>query len=178
MNPKKLLILDKDGTLVKPKSSDQFVQHPRDQEMFPEVPSLLRSYYKQDWTIAIASNQGGVAAGYKTLKDAIKEIEYCCKITGIRHALFCPDDGQDCLSVAATLEKDVQYSTIRLSKCQSKFHFPGQYRKPQPGMLKTLIALHNPTEVLFVGDRPEDKEAAMNAGVDFMWANQWREGND
>lgn len=45
-------------------------------------------------------------------------------------------------------------------------------RKPYAGMLKRAQAYFSVGDglVLFVGDRPEDEEAAMNAGCDFMWA--------
>ena len=29
-------------------------------------------------------------------------------------------------------------------------------------------------QILYVGDRPEDEQAAKAAGVDFMWADEWR----
>ena len=31
-------------------------------------------------------------------------------------------------------------------------------------------------EVLMVGDRPEDQQAANNANIPFMWAEEWRNG--
>jgi len=35
-------------------------------------------------------------------------------------------------------------------------------------------AIARPEEILFVGDRPEDEQAAANAGVAFQWAADWR----
>lgn len=55
----KLLVLDKDGTLVRPKSGNTFVQHPEDQEMIEGVAEAIARYIADGWTIAIASNQGG-----------------------------------------------------------------------------------------------------------------------
>lgn len=55
----KLLILDKDGTLVKPKSGKTFVQHPEDQELLHGVKEAIARYAADGWTMAIASNQGG-----------------------------------------------------------------------------------------------------------------------
>ena len=40
----KLLILDKDGTLVRPKSGNEFVQHPEDQELLPGVVEAIARY--------------------------------------------------------------------------------------------------------------------------------------
>ena len=39
----KLLILDKDGTLVRPKSGGRFVQSPDDQELIPGVVEVLEN---------------------------------------------------------------------------------------------------------------------------------------
>jgi D-glycero-D-manno-heptose 1,7-bisphosphate phosphatase len=33
-----------------------------------------------------------------------------------------------------------------------------------------------PEEVLMVGDRPEDQQAASSANIPFMWAEDWRNG--
>jgi phosphoglycolate phosphatase-like HAD superfamily hydrolase len=32
----------------------------------------------------------------------------------------------------------------------------------------------SPTEILMVGDRPEDEQCAKNANIPFMWAHDWR----
>ena len=49
------------------------------------------------------------------------------------------------------------------------------WRKPEPGMLQHAIQLFQVEleETLFVGDRPEDEQAAKNANVDFMWAYEF-----
>lgn len=57
----KLLILDKDGTLVAPKSGSEFVQHPEDQELLPGVKEAIERYHSEGWAIVVASNQGGCA---------------------------------------------------------------------------------------------------------------------
>lgn len=55
----KLLVLDKDGTLVRPKSGNTFVQHPEDQELIEGVAEAIQRYVADGWQLAIASNQGG-----------------------------------------------------------------------------------------------------------------------
>lgn len=180
----KLLILDKDGTLVKPRSVDRFPQHPQDQELLPNVSETLERYAAEGWTMAIASNQGGVAAGYKTLEDAIEEMKYCSRISGIDHILFCPDfEGNQCYSVARNrMSKDGDYSVLSSKHFKREFQFPdfpGQYRKPNPGMLEILIILNMVDKCLYVGDRPEDEAAAQAAGIPFQWAKDffgWEEG--
>jgi D-glycero-D-manno-heptose 1,7-bisphosphate phosphatase len=171
----KLLILDKDGTLVKPKSGSSFVQHPEDQELLPGVAEAIARYAVDGWQMAIVSNQGGVEAGHKTLESAIVEMQYClfsllcdvCK-TPI-NAYFCPDKGSSCYMVEFGGAKRVDHL------------FPGQnFRKPGIGMIWLATYRVNklfPEQVraLFVSDRPEDEGAAKAANVPFMWAKDWRE---
>lgn len=89
----KLLVLGKDGTLTRTKSGHTFVQHPEDQVLIDGVADAIAAYAADGWTMAIASNQGGVAAGFKTLEQAIAEMKYAMNLTGINTAYFCPDDG-------------------------------------------------------------------------------------
>ncbi|MEM6432282.1 MAG: HAD-IIIA family hydrolase [Cyanobacteria bacterium P01_D01_bin.115] len=174
----KLLLLDKDGTLTTPKSGAKFVQHPEDQELLPGVIEAIRHYDDTGWNLAIASNQGGVAAGHKTLEDAALEMRYCISLLrdgGIQaieiNAYFCPDfEGMKC-GVVKTGCYPFRFRDDHL-KVDS-------YRKPNAGMIQAAIYDLAPffselEEALFVGDRPEDEEAASNAGVQFMWAEAWR----
>jgi len=49
------------------------------------------------------------------------------------------------------------------------------WRKPEPGMLtfaRNLVGTEA-TETLYVGDLPDDEQAAKNAGCDFMWADEF-----
>ena len=82
----KLLVLDKDGTLTRTKSGHTFVQHPEDQVLIDGVVEAIAAYTADGWTMAIASNQGGVAAGHKTLEEAIAEMQYAMELTGINIA--------------------------------------------------------------------------------------------
>ncbi len=57
-----------------------------------------------------------------------------------------------------------------------------KFRKPADGMIDAIASRvlgHRVwhvdfEEILFVGDRPEDEQAAAAAGVRFMWADAWR----
>lgn len=167
-----LLILDKDHTLVVPKSGGTFVQHPEDQELIPGVAETIARYRDEGWTIVIASNQGGVLHKFKTLDEAGQEMIYVVRkllfdinvlnVWGV----FCPDNGE-------TL---YDFDWIRWRTINKNPMKPSWYRKPSPGMLTYLIDSYNDTNIsrtLFVGDRPEDQQAAANAGVEFMWASDW-----
>lgn len=177
----KLLILDKDWTLVKPISGGTFVQHPEDQELLPGVADTIAHYHAEGWEMVIASNQGGVTAGHKTLDDAIAEMRYCMRLLPqIAFSLFCPDQGSDCWFVGSARE-------INVLKVWKKFNafddLVGKFRKPDAGMLLLSQYYHfwtperggtlQPSNTLFVGDMDTDFQCAQNAGVEFIWASDW-----
>lgn len=203
----KLLILDKDGTLTTTVSGEKFVQHPKDQQLLPGVAEALQRYADNGWQSVIASNQGGVAAGYKSLDEAIREMRFCWGlIPAINRIYFCPDleYGENC-HVLKCRHQWLDWTTSGKEwLCDGFGDNPydsfGGYRKPNPGMIKAairdffgmnavdLLALTKPFEgniplrlyrtnqanILFIGDRPEDEQAAANAGIPFMWAHEWR----
>lgn len=172
----KLLILDKDGTLVKPASGGKWVTSPEDQELLPGVAEAIARYCADGWGLAIASNQGGVAAGHKTLDDCIKELQYAMKISGIQLAIAAHTFEKDCgEAIVVHGQEESHFFTIADGK--------HRYRKPEPGMICRLVEEYpsaasilqwHKENCLMVGDRPEDEGAAIAAGVRFMWADEWR----
>jgi D-glycero-D-manno-heptose 1,7-bisphosphate phosphatase len=215
----KLLILDKDGTIVRPASGCEWVQHPTDQELIPGVTEAISQSKSDGWEIAIASNQGGchkqktfisdltigqhvwntkncymgvvteinstlvhcgdqgysirhdseVLAAWKTVDQAITEMRYAMNLASISAALFAPTietEYGEAVCVHGHHESD--YYAITSSEIR--------YRKPHPGMILHLQSSIDASEVLFIGDRPEDQESAINAGVAFQWAADWRGG--
>lgn len=161
-----LLLLDKDGTLVKPKSGAQFVNAPTDTEPLPSVIETLINYSAEGWELVIISNQGGIAAGHKSLESAIAEMRFCLKLfPQIKEAYFCPDfEGEECWCVAHTEIK--RYSKHELS---------GTFRKPNPGMLLLTVSIFGVDRgmSLMVGDRAEDEQAASAANVPFRIATDF-----
>ncbi|MBD2437403.1 polynucleotide kinase [Nostoc sp. FACHB-110] len=150
----KLLILDMDGTVRRPKSArSKFIDDPLDQEVIPEAQRAIAHYKAQDWIIVGATNQGGVAAGHKQLEDAIQEqyqtLKLCPQIWCI---YFCPDyEGLFCW--LSTLKSEEVSSPIHLG-WGAKYR--GSFRKPGAGML--LAAIENGLgyrkpehQVLYVG---------------------------
>jgi D-glycero-D-manno-heptose 1,7-bisphosphate phosphatase len=174
----KLLLLDKDGTLVKPASGQRYVQDFNDQELLPGVAAAIDRYVADGWQPAIVSNQGGVEAGHKTLESTIAEMLFCLEFFNgkVSEAYFCPDfSGLLCWRVSGVQNIAVHEQWPQYEK------FAGHYRKPNAGMLMLAIAhnqaSYNPipqVKALMVGDRPEDNAAAIAAGVPFMTAEQWR----
>jgi len=174
MNATRLLICDKDGTLVSPASAAKFVGEPWDQKPLPAVEGRLAEYVDNGWEIAIASNQAGIAAGHKSLENCILEMKFCLKlIPTIQEAYFCPDfDGNECWQVWDTCTESEGHRILHGGSTNPELR--GLFRKPNPGML--LAAMENfrgAEEVLYIGDRPEDEAAALAANIPFLWANDF-----
>ena len=172
----KLLICDKDGTLVTPASGERFVQHPDDQILLQGVAEAIGTYKKQGWRVAIATNQGGVAAGYKSCYDMLKEVSYAMELVRANAAIIA-HSYEEVYAEAWYLRAPNHSWKIR-----ENLDTAVRFRKPNPGMIFRLCEefAHpgNPIEdVLFVGDRPEDSLAANAAGVPFQWADEWRLGS-
>lgn len=166
----KLLILDKDGTIARSESCE-FVQNPTDQVVLPGVEKAILRYQCEGWRVVIASNQGGIESGHKTMDDEIAEMRYCMKLTGIDYAYFCPDFAGEKVYRVAKTGKPATPGLL----CP----FRSGFRKPEPGMLHLAMYDFKPykaewVDVLMVGDMWSDRLAATKAGVRFMQADSWR----
>lgn len=168
-----LFIFDKDGTLTETVSRQTFVQHPKDQKLILGVEERVKNLINNGVEIAIASNQGGVAARHKTLQDAIEEMQYCLSLLPeeVSTAYFCPDfEGKECYLVnrfGAVINCSVKENNVLY----------GTFRKPNPGMLNLARLTFGKTigETIMIGDRKEDETAAYQAGIKFLDAKEWRE---
>jgi D-glycero-D-manno-heptose 1,7-bisphosphate phosphatase len=183
----KLLMLDLDGTVRRPKSGQTFINHPEDQEIIPAAALAVQQYAANGWQIFGITNQGGVAAGYKTFIQCLDEQFYTMSLLPqINQILFCPDDGKTCWEVRAKPSKwkswgSRQGNSFRIDEIKGWQDFEhvaglgGKYRKPDPGMLRYALWPEGvaPKQCLYVGDRPEDEAAANAAGVPFFSAADW-----
>jgi len=135
--PRKLLILDRDGVINY--DSDAYIKRLEEWIPLPGAVEAIASLSKAGWTVAVATNQSGLARGYydlATLEAMHARLRLLVAEQGgelglIVHCPHGPDEGCDC-------------------------------RKPKPGMLKT-IAAHYGAElagVWFVGDSSGDLDAA------------------
>ena len=155
----RLIIFDADGTLRYCTVPGQPCPN-KDGEwmLYPDVIKKLAGY---NWThpgtgsgvgYGIASNQGGVGTGYFAEHTAMKLLED----TFTSAFGFTPAEG-----------------TIQM--CPHIPHSGCSCRKPSPDMLHSLMNLYEvlPQNVLFVGDRDADKNAALNAGCAFQWVSEF-----
>ncbi|MBE9038175.1 HAD-IIIA family hydrolase [aff. Roholtiella sp. LEGE 12411] len=171
----KMLFLDLDGTVRRTKSGATFINAPKDQEIIPGVAEAIARYPNHQ--IIGITNQGGVAAGKKSLEDAIAEQEYTMQLLPqLLEIYFCPDyEGKQCYRL--TTDNVIRYAAINFEENDLQ-RWQGQCRKPNCGMVEIAVAQMslkvNREESLFVGDRSEDEQCAAAANIPFMWAADWR----
>jgi len=133
----KLLILDRDGVINY--DSDAYIKSVAEWIPLPGSIEAIAQLSKAGWTVAIATNQSGIARGYydiATLEAMHARLRALVAEQGgeVGLVVYCPhgpDEGCDC-------------------------------RKPKPGMLK-IIAEHYKVPlagIWFVGDSLGDLEAA------------------
>ncbi len=152
----KLAIFDCDGTLVTTASGDTFRQTADDVQWLPGRKERLAALRASGVLIATASNQAGVA--FPRSRFTEEQMEAVMKA-------FAEEIGATCYRVCYTTPNP---------KALPQYFRPGDpYRKPGPGMLLGIMdeCGVTPHETLFVGDRPEDEQAARSAGCDFVHAD-------
>ncbi|MDD1016257.1 D-glycero-beta-D-manno-heptose 1,7-bisphosphate 7-phosphatase [Pseudomonas rubra] len=134
----KLLILDRDGVINQ--DSDAYIKSLDEWIPIPGSIDAIAQLSKAGWTVAVATNQSGIARGYydlatlEAMHARLRELvaEQGGEVGMIVYCPHGPDEGCAC-------------------------------RKPKPGMLST-IAVHyqvNLAGVWFVGDSKGDLEAAL-----------------
>lgn len=160
-----VLYLDMDGTVRQGKDDPlgRFVNGPEDVVVFPEAVERMRLWKQGGGRIAAVSNQGGVALGiasYQQVAAAMAEtqrqcgglfdlISFCVHHPGAQN----PENGRCwCRKPSAGAVVEAAHGLVD--------RYPGEYYPPYMG--------------LFVGDRDEDRLCAESAGLDFMWAAEWR----
>lgn len=155
--PYKLYIFGVDGTVSTTKSGETFRKTADDWQLLPGRAEKLQQLKRRGARLALASNQGGVAFGHMKQENILRELQTTAK------ALDVPPGG---VYICYTHPKAI-LSQYRINE--------DRRRKPGPGMLEEAMSDFeaDEDETLYVGDRPEDEEAAKNAGVAFMWAKDF-----
>lgn len=98
----KLIILDRDGVINE--DSDAFVKSVAEWHPLPGSIKAIARLSKAGWTVAVATNQSGLARGYftaQTLEAMHQRLRELVAAQGghvdlIRHCPHGPDDGCDC----------------------------------------------------------------------------------
>ncbi|WP_193200835.1 polynucleotide kinase [Nostoc sp. MG11] len=179
----KILFLDLDGTIRRTKSGATFINKPEDQEIIPGVQNAIIRYL--NYHVIGITNQGGVAAGKKSLEDALAEQKYTMQLLPeLKLVYFCPDFDGD-LIYKVSCEKHEAWERHQFLDPISNKPFYQSFRKPGAGMVQKAIndlgKIIDAKSSLFVGDacgglrqRSEDEQCALAANIPFTWANNWR----
>ena len=159
----KLVLFDRDWTLTKPASGEQFPKTIDDQMWIDGRLEHIHQLNTQGVKIAIVTNQGGAAWGIFTPEQMDLQL-LKQKMEGRMDACFvCYHD---------TSEKARQRAKVKALTVPDLYKGEWDRRKPGSGMLIEAmdhfqIDRH---DTLYVGDREEDRLAAEAAGCDFEWA--------
>lgn len=153
------LCLDLDGT-VRYSAEGTFINKPEDVRLYDGVEEVIWKHRDAGYLVFGISNQGGVAHGFKTPQQNDAEIEAMFRLFK-----------RNPFHVVKCCYHDV------LGKVMP-FNHRSLLRKPDYGMLALCEVeafqagyIVNWTASIVVGDRPEDKEMATNAGIPFfVWA--------
>jgi D-glycero-D-manno-heptose 1,7-bisphosphate phosphatase len=99
----KIIFFDLDGTLRETISGKTFINEPQDQKAIEGTQKALSYYQKKGFVMIGITNQGGVAAGHKSLQSAIEEQRITLQLfPELREVLMCTSyDGQTCWSVSS-----------------------------------------------------------------------------
>jgi D-glycero-D-manno-heptose 1,7-bisphosphate phosphatase len=169
-----LLCLDLDGTLVDDAliEEDGKLQRPQDQlfhepVLRPNVFEVIDRSALEGDRFAIITNQGGVAWGYHTQAEVRQRISRAVALLDFfRGRPFSVHVAWD-------------HPRATVAQFRSDKEEVGR-RKPGPAMILEAIDRHIGIgtsslglEVIMVGDRPEDEEAAKAASVDFSPAGDF-----
>ncbi|ATJ80992.1 D-glycero-beta-D-manno-heptose 1,7-bisphosphate 7-phosphatase [Halomonas beimenensis] len=138
----KLVILDRDGVINR--DSDDYVKSLDEWIPYPQAIDAIARLSRAGWTVAVATNQSGIARGYydeatlAAMHDRLDTLvrEAGGEIARIVHCPHGPDDGCDC-------------------------------RKPLPGLLERLrddLGLTTLKGSWMIGDSLRDLEAGLAVG--------------
>jgi D-glycero-D-manno-heptose 1,7-bisphosphate phosphatase len=159
-----VLYLDLDGTVRQGKDDalGRFVNGPEDVVVFPEAVEMMRRWKKGGGRIIAVSNQGGIALGIVKAADVIAAMKETHR------------QADELFDRVMWCSHHPNADHPEMARCWC--------RKPAPGLIIEaaidLAGKHHeyypPYMGLMVGDRAEDEECARLAGLDFVWAADWR----
>ena len=151
----RLLLLDRDGTL-NPGLGNRPPNRPDEVELLPGVATKLRQYAALGWQLVIVTNQGGVAFGYQTERQARATHQAVLDALPVQvdASYLCPHHPEGTVS---------------------RYTIACPNRKPAPGAILDALTRFEaqPKDCLFVGDQESDRQAAEAADVPFVWARDF-----
>lgn len=155
-----LICFDRDGTLVAPRHDPDGFVIGFNFDLLPDRKRCLMGL-ANEIPMAICSNQGGIAAGYKSRDLLLLEAGF---LSGLADypilQIYCPSParsrGREAIVITSVGMQDIKDEELEAIG----------YRKPRPGMLllaAKIMEIANGGKCLFIGDRREDIDAGMSA---------------
>lgn len=157
-----LVLFDLDGTLISSYMDEPDRAYDR-WRVLPGRVERLAALRAEGHALGVATNQAGVAFGHVT------EEQVRARLRRVLAALELPPTTPVEACFGHPDSPDPHYRKPELVAC----------RKPRGWMLRRLIERvpgARADTTLYVGDRPEDRLAAENAGVGFRWAEDFFAG--
>ncbi|WP_280552604.1 D-glycero-beta-D-manno-heptose 1,7-bisphosphate 7-phosphatase [Halomonas sp. 25-S5] len=110
----RLVILDRDGVINQ--DSDEYVKSLEEWIPYPAAIEAIARLSRAGWTVAVATNQSGIARGYydvemlEAIHDRLRELvrEAGGEIAHIAHCPHGPDDGCGCRKPLPGLLEEVR----------------------------------------------------------------------
>ena len=163
----KIIFFDLDGTLRETASGKTFINQPTDQKPIEGTQQALAYYQEKGFVMIGITNQGGVAAGHKSLESAIEEQRITLELfPELSEIFFCPNWGESCYQLSRG-NQPLEFSAPLAGNGTAI-----SCRKPGHGMILTSARpLAELKDCWMIGDRPEDQKCAETAGVKFVWAS-------
>ena len=148
---RKLLILDRDGVIIK---DNNYVCSFDKVELLTKNIEIFKRFQEHGWSLAVATNQSAVARGFISEQDML---EFNCELLSYIQINF-----------------HLTISTFLYCPNHPEFSRNCRCRKPNPGMLLSLMKIYGITRsnCLFIGDQTTDKEAAQRSGVSFFYPSE------
>jgi len=159
----KIFFFDLDGTLRESKSGKTFINEPDDQKAIAGASEALAYYQSKGFICIGITNQGGVAAGHKSLDSAIEEQRITLQLfPELSEIFFCTNWGESCWQLS---DGNVP---LDFSAPRSRGGTAISCRKPGHGMLLIAAESFGLEDAWMTGDRPEDEQCAAAAGIKFI----------
>lgn len=171
------VLFDLDGTLI-----SSYMDSPdRDFHTWQLLPGRLETLAQLrrfGISVSLITNQAGVAFGHITPGDVTTKLILVAQALGFAH-MEIYDGGEmryhgASRNTGGLLRAHVAYEHPKATAAKYRESDPIlSRRKPSPRMLVEALFGLNPGRAVMVGDRVEDEAAAKNAGVRFVWADQF-----
>lgn len=173
-----IYIFDKDGTICQSKSGKTFINFSFDQELISGVKKKIDSLKEQGHLVAVISNQGGVAFGYMTWTQAQSIVKHAASLIGAFHFEMCPFHPDGTIENLA-IESNSRKPNPGMIIAVADLVFTDDWKTRQRCLHRADLS-YQKEEIIYVGDRPEDKMALQNArkarpNIDFKfyWAKDF-----